>query len=408
MANLYPKTQTIEINEIYIESSEWNLKPYFLVCHIYEDVFNHFMTGSVVTLDNQAMTEKIPITGWQDLVITFKSNPDGPFITWTKKFKIYKMNSIVNDPNGQQVRMITLHFISAPAHEDLSKRISRSYMGMTQDQIVNNVATSVLGVPAIDCEGAKYPKNLIIPNWKPTQVIDYCSQTAIRASGYEAANFMFFETIDTFKFVSMDSLVEQGADGTPITHETTFNTWHDGNMSDTRQAKSYTTTGNFDFLKNSNRGAWAKRFSGLDITSKKWKNFDYSYNADFGAMPKLDGGQILTENVIDAPEQNMQFGQWQSKPRGYNSDYNMKHLHKRSGHMQLWDNISYSAEVSGDTRVKLGTKIPFNLPSYDGSSDQPGLDSQVSGNHIVTQIHHIFSSTEHNQILGLKKNMLKG
>jgi hypothetical protein len=412
--NTYTDRRTsVQIKDIYIESEQWDLKNFFVRCLIFEDMYTHFMTGQVLILDAISMTEKIPLTGWQKLVITFQSNADGPFVTWSKTFRIYKIGNASPDSNsGTRSRSYMLYFISDEANKEMSNRISRSYVNMTEDQIVNDVGTNVLGCSNLECEPAKYPKSLIVPNWKPVQLIDYCCKTAIRASGYEAANFMFYETIDGYKFKSLDSIVESGADSVHVTSGAVAQLFgqDDSMTSTTRQAKSFNSKNNFDFIASSRRGAFGTRFSGLDTISKKWKNFDYVYSSDFGAMPKIDGGnQILTDNTIDVPDQFQKFGPWQSEPRGYNSDYNHKHVHKRKGHMGLWENIVYHADIDGDTRVKLGSKVAFDLPSYDGTNpESQNLDSQHSGNYIVTQIAHSFNSMQHRQTLGLRKHMLKG
>jgi hypothetical protein len=405
----YKRTHTIEINSLYIEQANFDLKPYFINCSIFEDIFTHFMTATLTILDPIALTEQIPITGWQKVVITFKSNKDGEFEYFSKEFRIYKLAKKENDTSsGMKNRAYTIHLISEPAKKDMEIRVSRSFKDKKESDVVQNVCQNILGITNLNIEATKYTRTFVCPNWSPTEVIDYMCKTAVRPGAYEAANYVFYEDIDQFNFVSMDSLVEQEPLEPPLTHEVAATYKADMNSS-TRQASSYVSDQDFDYIKNAKSGAWGTQFFGIDYFNKDWEKFDYVYSSEFDSQVKIDGSnQKLTDNTIETPEQRVIVGPYMKDPKGYNCDFAKKHVHKRRGMMQLWDNYIHEIEVDGDTRLKVGKKIEFQLPAYNShEGETQRLDKFLSGYYIITGIHHYFSADQHHQVLTLRKPMLK-
>lgn len=404
----YRRVHTIEINSLYLESENYDLKPYFLSMSIWEDLFTHFMTGQITIVDPVTFSERLPLTGWQKLVVNFRTNKDGEFDYFSKTFYIYKMSLNENERgSGTRKRAYTLHFISKAAKKDLSVKISRSYKNKKESEIVKNVVSSVFGEDFEEFEDSKYVRNLVVPNWKPTFLIDYMCQDAVRAGSYEATNYVFFESLEGFNFVSLDKLIEAGPIEPPITHEIAAK--YEDHVSSTRQSHYYSAKENFNYIDNSANGGFGTRFIGVDFFHKHWENVDYVYTNEFGGQVKIDGDNIkLTENTIDEPEQMVKVGPMMKSPKGYNCDYSHKCKHKRNGMMQLWNNNSYEVDLDGDTRLKVGKKIEFQLPSYNANEEEIyRYDKYLSGNYLITSIHHHFSAEQHKQTLILRKPMLK-
>lgn len=405
MATTYDKNSAVEITSLYIEDEANNLMPFLMGLSIFEDMFTTFMSAQVTLLDYSGVYEQLKLQGWEKLTIGFKTNRGGDFELFMKEFRIYKIANGNDSTSGTAKRTYTLFLISEQAYNDQTMKISRSFKDMKESEVVELVAKNSLKCEKIEVEPSKYTRSFVAPNWSPLRVIDYMAQTAVRANSYEAVNFLFYENIEGFYFQSLDKLMEAEASEPPITYQLVLALPDRPGV--TRQARRVRLREGVDMIKNSNAGVFGAKHIGVDTLYKKIEEFDYDYNKEFESQVNIDGtNKRITKNAPVAPEQVVLIRPYNSKLQGDNADNSEKHVMKRLGMMALWNNYVIEAEIEGDSTLKLGTKISVELPSYD--PENPGLDRNLSGHYLITGIHHYFENMKHNQVLTLRKPMLKG
>lgn len=412
--NVYQQTTTVEINDLTITGTDgrtWSLKGMFLTVTIFEDIFAAFTNGSVILSDAQDYINRIPIDNGQLLTIQFRSNTANNFVYWNKTFVITRIDGITRAANAGQSRSYRLSFISAPMQNHLNNRISRAYTTMTESDIVRDICTNIFKIPAnkLNIEPSKYISNFVVPNWKPLDLIRHCCSTAVRGTGYESTNYLFYEDLMKWNFVSFDYLMAQTVLPEAITNAITTQLDKTKAQAPLRQATKLEGKNHSDLLMNSETGMFGTRMLGIDIFSKQYQSFDWVYDNEFQNLPMIDsnGNGKVTDNPPTNPYQKLIVAPWQSAPRGYSSDHNDKHVHKRHGMMAIWNNISYDATITGDTSLLVGQKVNLNLTQSNAFEANNTMDNSMSGAYIITAIRHDFDNAKHSQVLNLRKGSWK-
>ena len=60
-------------------------------------------------------------------------------------------------------------------------------------------------------EPTRYPVNIVIPNWNPFKAISFLASKAVAANPEtKGANFVFYQTLQGFRFVSIETLMLGG------------------------------------------------------------------------------------------------------------------------------------------------------------------------------------------------------
>lgn len=369
---------------------------------IHEDIFRNFMTGHVTVMDTNGVFEDAPICGDETLTVTFKTSPEYPNDSFTKQFWVYKCEAF-STVHGSRSRVYQLNFAGKAFHKNLEKRLRRSFKGMKEDAIVKNICENLLEVE-VETEGTKFPRDIIMPGWRPLFAINYLAASCVRASGYPASNYLFFETMDDYKFVSMDKLMEAGKKWDIDYHLARI----DSPRSNAKEwnAKEYKIIRAFDNIQNSSGGMFAHKFIAQDILRKKIEEKEYIYNGEFGGQVHTDSGVKQRENHSSSLEQAVSFGPWQKE--GYGMEYNSKHaddwMKRRRPMIQSLMNWQLELDCEGNSGARLGDKVKFNLISNKEKSEEE--DKRLSGEYVVTKIKHIISVDQHRQVAEISRDDL--
>lgn len=368
---------------------------------IYEDMFQNFMSGNVTIMDTGGVFEDAPICGDEMLSVSFKTAPEYPNDSFTKEFWIYKCSELTT-AHGSRTRIYQLNFAGKAMHKNMEKRLRRSFIGMNENAIVENICSNLLEVE-VEAEGTKFSRDIIIPGWRPLYTINYLASSSIRGSGYPASNYLFFETMEKYKFVSLDSLVEPSYKWEIDFHMSRVN----APRSDAKiwNAKDYRVLRAFDNTSNASGGMWAHKFYAQDLNRKKVEEKTYLYRSEFDAHPHTDGGGVKQrENFSDELDQCVSFGPWKKEGR-YNSKHADDWMKRRRPMIQEWMNWGLELDTEGNSGARLGDKVKFNLISNRAGSEEE--DKRLSGEYLVTKIKHIITVGEHRQTVEIRKDCLK-
>jgi hypothetical protein len=371
---------------------------------IYEDLFKNFMTGTLVMMDTNGVFEDGPICGDETITITFKTSPEYPRADFTKEFWIYKCDGF-STVHGSRSRVYQLNFAGKAFHKNMEKRLRRSFKGLKEDAIVQNICSNLLEVE-VDAEATKFPRDIVMPGWRPLYAINYLATSCVRASGYPASNYVFFETMDKYQFCSIDKLMEAGKKWDIDYHLARI----DSPRSNAKlwNAKEYKIIRSFDNIQNSSGGMFAHKFIAQDILRKKIEEKEYIYNGEFGGQVHTDGGGVKQrENHSSSLEQAISYGPWQKE--GHGMEYNSKHaddwMKRRRPMIQSLMNWKLELDTEGNSAARLGDKVQFNLISNKAGSSEE--DKRLSGEYIITRIKHIITNDQHRMVCEISKDCLK-
>lgn len=405
----YPRTSTIGIEKLHVNG--FDLRDFLVRFNMYEDIFSHTTTIEVFLFDQVSLTEDPGIFTGETLEVSFMSKKN--FGAISKTFKIYGIEVTQPGEAGSKNRTLVLHGATEAAFTNIEKRMSRAYVDMTEDQIVSDVCQNVLGISKLETEGAKYTRRFVVPNWRPFTVIQEMCRSAIRASGYEAATFLFFEGRDDHKFVTLDKLIDQGkTKDVTVKIAKAFKPEEYARLN----ARDFRQDTSMDYFRSADMGMFGTKFFGVNLSEKDYEEFEYVYSSEFGGQTKIDGGNDkLTPNDPSFPEQRIVTGAMEKFPKNdHSSHFSDKRVFKRKGMIQQYANYEYMVDVDGDSDLPFPCVVKFELPSYDSRNDKyPKIeqkeDKYLSGEYLVGQIVHECNSEEHRMKLGLiKPHLLAG
>lgn len=371
---------------------------------IYEDIFLNYMTGNITVIDHGGLFEDAPICGDETLTVTFKTAPEYPRANFTKQFWIYKCEEFTTT-HGSRGRVYQLNFAGKASHKNFERRLRRSFKGMKEDVIVQNICTNLLEVE-VEVEACKYPRDIVFPGYRPLFAINYLATSCVRGSGYPSSNYLFFESMDKYHFVSMDKLVDKSYDWEIDFHMAR----HNSPRSDAKlwNAKEWKIVRAFDNISNASGGMWAHKFYAQDILRKKVEEKTYTYSGEFNSHPHADSGGVkLRENHSSELDQCVSFGPWQKDGGG--TEYNSKHaddwMKRRKPMIQDWMNWGLELVTEGNSAARLGDKVKFNLVSNKSGSEEE--DKRLSGEYLITRMKHMITKTEHTMVVEIRKDCFR-
>ena len=209
--------------------------------HFFEDIDRAIIQGMVTIMDAAGVVEGTPILGEEILEVQFSTagttppptsapNPQAPISSGnpviTNRFRIYKVSPPVNV--SDTMREVTLHFMSDLAVKNAQTQVQRSFKGnINTPQTIADIAreiyresfasggkTNVDGVSTNKeflVEPTKGLYSVHIPNWTPFKALRFLTKRAQSSNpNSKGANFVFYETLKGYRFVSVETLMQGG------------------------------------------------------------------------------------------------------------------------------------------------------------------------------------------------------
>ena len=377
--------------------------------NFYENLNSPILSGDLTIMDGVGFIESVPIIGEEFLVVSMQTAggklapigtpgqqsgdvPLDQLPTLIKStFRIYK----VDPPQGlnDNFRLQKFHFIADTQITNMMVKVQKTY---PSDEIASNsqptdatedktytIADMVRDIYIDAFLGKKTPirhkktqKNLLveptkgvysacIPNWTPFKAINFLAGRAISANKYSnGANFVFYETLKGYRFISIETLMMGGfrgyteinvenaltkcahynthptevaakekktayipvfSDGTldgnsfvPVTGDGSvgksyvvtysYTTDNVQDMSATQKrfsVSNYTLVHSFDTVTNLGMGMYANRVLTHDLVRMKWKKQDFHYVNPEDVVTMIDeetGAQVEQYNTDKAAD----------------------------------------------------------------------------------------------------------
>lgn len=367
-------------------------------CSIYESIFKQYITGNMIIHDSAGMLEGYPIVGDEFIYISFKSSNNELTKSYTKVFKIFKVDSLTNVPT-KRTQIYTLHFASPILDNSQKSKLQISFKDKREDQIIKSICSLNLGISDefLEIDQSLYQRTLVVPNWPPLKTISYLTEGAINPGTSSMANFLFYEDSDGFKFKSLEKMML----GEPVTTLTSA-IIKNVNKSHPTNVISFDIENCFDNIKNSENGFYGSTAYEVDLIDKKVNKFTYTNEQLLNDQVKIDNtaNPIRAEIGEDTDRTTML-----TFPNGnYINGFNA--LPKRLFSMQQFENYKINAEIISNTNFRIGIKVKFDNKSLINTQREHEHRS-LSGNFLVTELWHNFTPTDHNMMITLRKPTFK-
>jgi hypothetical protein len=397
-----------------------NLDNIYVSLDIYENMFSNGLTGTLMIVDTNNLIMNAPITGQEFLSFKIKTPTiDNVSIDFTKHvMTVYKID-LRKAERGNEV--IQLHFCSPELLRNSRTRLSKSYEGNISD-IVRKVledAKSVNTKKDLFIEDTLGLKKIVSPNKNPYSLIRDLTTDAIAING--SPHFVFFENIDGIHFRTLDSLYNQGSTGEFIASDRGPIDFQKGGITniveDLKRVLDYQMASNNDTKRNIKSGMFGSKTISHNIYEKNFDVKIYDYFEEFEKYGRVSAGEsdfpIYNKAPVDFANNLSSFNDAKiymhstSKDssgfdtqhyKGTDTNYTPNDIQKTiafrtAKNTELDNGVKINMEINGNTTIRTGSIIDFQLPIVGTNHTGDAFDVYHSGKFLITKARHNFNRT---------------
>ena len=266
---------------------------------IFEDIYSPFLTMNISVIDSIGIAEKMPIIGEEYLTVNITDATGNGLIN--KEFYVYKVKDRV-EVADRSISYV-LCCISVQAIVDMNLKISRSFSDKPENIVKQLVKEMSIGnLVTTIAEESKNSVQFISNYWSPIQIIKFlCDRAVSKASA--SPSYIFFESLEGFRFVSMDALVSQ-----PSSHAYVHSVKKDNDIAAglSRIHKIHIDE-DFDYIRRIHTGMYGNRLLTVDPFNKSYdmRYLDISYQQE--KQSRLNPKALFTENATRRLNSNFEF-----------------------------------------------------------------------------------------------------
>ena len=462
MAKKQVNVSDVTIEKIDIESSfgKYDLVPHLEELNINESIFSNHLQAHITLQDSFNIPFKLPIIGEETIDVSIRLEGDeGNTIINPPMLHVHDLSDRFLKTNQSQ--RFSLNLVSAQYMSNVHCRVSKSFSGMTADEIVHDIWANYLddGHGDLYTEPSKREEQCIIPNWTPHQAFNWLAKRTQPEDGFgsdHAANYLYYETMDGVHFQSLNKLANEPLDDEGnVKPVLTFAQEHlakdpakiESLAGGLVKVDSITYMGQFEKVKNINEGQYSSKMITHDIVKKKILQHDYDGFTEWlwvnhlGPFPPLSNsdtevksGHIARTSFAPPVDPSMAVIEgrrlsdltdsavvlYPKHDKMYAQNFGHEHDNKveewklrRAAQMVSYDGIMMQVECSGLSFVRVGMTVILNVASPETTShgkQDVAFDKFLTGIYMITAIRHMFNndkgSTGYKMMLELTKDGL--
>tara|TARA_B110000495_G_scaffold58271_1_gene49390 strand:+ start:878 stop:2266 length:1389 start_codon:yes stop_codon:yes gene_type:complete len=268
---------SVEFVELITPAGTIDLKGSLVTFDMYESLYNKYIKVEITINDSANIPFHAPILGEEYLNFRFNTKSSGRTgEIWPGNMYTVEITDRYITKDRQQ--MYILHFVSQQAMHSMNSTVSRSFNAKPISDIVNDIYTDYLedgSSNGLTVEPTLGIENVVIPNLKPLQAIDWLSKRAINKRG--VPNYLFWESNGETYFKSVDTLLSEKSVQkffyNPISNDSTkLNALSNGVI----EIDELQILSGFNVAKNVSDGFYASKLVTHDIVNKKIEERTYS------------------------------------------------------------------------------------------------------------------------------------
>lgn len=383
-----------------------------------EDLFNNSASGYLLIVDSSGYIESLNLMGNEYLRMTFGKTGNSTNVT-DKLFRVYKIAKRKNESN-MNTESYCLYFCSDEIVLSEQYKVNKSYKNSAISDNITDVLTNFLKVPSTKIgtiEPTYGTYDLIVPNIKPFDAINFLASYARPLADKSGADMVFYENKIGFNFRSLQSLIKQSP-------YITYNYDPKNSTSDINKkvynVLTYEIMDSFDTLQGINTGMFANRLLAVDPMLRRYRTTDFNYAQYVTEQASLNKYPVInnTQNRRGQdPSQTMEsvyrlaftnFDQWESPrikalPTSVGRDiFSETFMSYRSAQLNLINYTRVKISVPGDPGMTVGQVVNFALLSKNPNNKS--ADSFYSGQYLATAVKHLLTVKEYKTVIELAKD----
>jgi hypothetical protein len=367
------------------------------------------MSGNILLMDAQSINSNFVLDGSEFIEIDISKEGDNFRIQ--KAFKVYKQTDRKQDNLTSE--SFILHFISDEFVYSEQQTISQYYRS-TYSEVVTKMLSDKLkvGVKSIPVmEKSKGVREIIIPQLKPLEAIMWCAKRALNDKNL--ANFLFFENINGYNFVSLSSLKSQTSSYTILFEIKNIQSSLEREFFG---ARDFEIISQYDYLDNIRSGVYAGTFIGFDPLTKTIVEQKINYNNIFYDN-KLNKNGNVTSDTNRNKKSNVQMdtSKIESFPTPLNRDSNsyIKSKDPYSNNIKespqyfviqrkaiLKNLFSQRLKIALPGNFLLSSGIVVDVNKQKNSTEQDdSRDQSIYGKYLIVATRHIIQQSKHETVI---------
>jgi len=394
------------------DGTTFDLKNTLVELGVEEDIFSPASKGYVIITDSQGFIEKLNITGFCFVKVSFnKVGSDDPN-AYDRIFRVYKVGKRVQSSRSNE--QYPIYFCSEEMFLSEQVKVAKSFPNQIISDVVIKIMQEYLKIPqnkigTIERTAGQY--SFIVPNLKPFESIVWLSNYAQPAKAkYVGADMLFYENRNGFNFRSIQSMITD-----KIYAEYNYSPQ---NVKETslnynfRAILSYRFINTFDSLNMISTGAYANKLLSIDTLTRKTNITKFNYEEYFSKAGKLNSYDISSKQTNRLGKSVNEMSDSVFKTSFSNADQRKfepivgtqdgylsttpnvgveVYIPNRTAQMSLINHTKIEFTVPGDPGLTVGRVVTLNIPSIGPSDNpkRPNLDKYHAGNYLITAIKHI-------------------
>jgi hypothetical protein len=404
-------TLQYEINKLNLvtHAGTYDLRSIFTELNIFDHILQPCMSGNILLMDAQSINSNFVLDGSEFIEIDISKEGDNFRIQ--KAFKVYKQTDRKQDNLTSE--SFILHFISDEFVYSEQQTISQYYKS-TYSEVVTKLLSDKLkvGVKSIPVmEKSKGVREIIIPQLKPLEAIMWCAKRALNDKNL--ANFLFFENINGYNFVSLSALKSQTSSYTILFEIKNIQSSLEREFFG---ARDFEIISQYDYLDNIRSGVYAGTFIGFDPVTKTIVEQKINYNNIFYDKKLNKNGNVTADrNRNKKFNVEMDTSKIESFPTPLNRDSNsyIKSKDPYSNNIKespqyfviqrkaiLKNLFSQRLKIALPGNFLLSSGIVVDVNKQKNSTEQDdSRDQSIYGKYLIVATRHIIQQSKHETVI---------
>jgi hypothetical protein len=389
----------------------YDIRGVFSELNLFDSVLQPCISGNVVIVDSLGLNHTFKFDGTEFLKV--EASKDGDNLSIQKFFRIFKESD--RKTNTMNSETYVLHFVSNEYIYSQQQTLN-NYYSSTYGEIAKSILENKLKLKenVYLVEQTSGIREVVIPNLKPMEALVWCSKRAVNE--LNLANFLFFENINGYRFVSLSTLKKQ---------EPVMNVFFEPkNIQDSigREffgARDLEVISQFDYLDNLMSGVYSGTFIGFDPITRiiieqpitfddifkdeklnKTTNQARDVNIDDYLNTEMIGSRRISFPT-QISRQNAQYITTNDK-----KSLNLKEtpeyfvLQRRAILKQLFAQRIKIA-LPGNFLITSGTTLNILKQKSSYYDENENVDNSLFGKYLVIATRHIMTNDKHETVLEL-------
>ena len=365
-----------------------------------EDLFKNSVACTLDLVDSTDSLGVVDFDGTETFTLSFKGLKDSDRII-DLTFRAYKVDIQVS-PEKTDMKIYRLHGVTPEHIKQSTMDINQSFK-MPVSKAVENVFSKIGTKRPLEVDDTTGSYTYIVPGMTPFESFEFLQRRAYD-SRYRASMFLFYETVDGYKFKNVEKLIEEQRDDAPVFRYQPVANLKTEDDDPTKNIEHLEISANKNILKKIKSVAYANAVREIDLVNQKVNSTEVRVKEDFKTFVHLDKAAMSLDSkaIIDESLNIINSTKWINKVSDQD-DKRGQLIPRRRFYFDCLSQVETRVVVPGNSNLSVGNVIDIDMLELAGKTNNKTQEPKVSGKYLVTQVKHILGRGSYRTNLLLNK-----